>query len=117
MFHDLIVELLDCRVPKRLDAKVRSEGTFLLVRAGSRGQPPHRLNILNQTASVIYEMCDGKTSVGAIIKRLAQRYSGVPNDRIRQDVYQCLAGLVRRFVIAWTSDSRGTKDDKELCDQ
>jgi coenzyme PQQ biosynthesis protein PqqD len=54
---------------------------------------------LSSTAHEIVSRCDGKATTGEIIMSLASEFEG---ETIRQDVFECLAGLYRRKLLELT---------------
>ncbi|MER7000673.1 pyrroloquinoline quinone biosynthesis peptide chaperone PqqD [Streptomyces sp. NPDC000410] len=56
---------------------------------------PERVVILNDTAAAVLAHCDGATSLGRIVERLAQEYEGVS----AEDVSELLLRLAERRVV------------------
>lgn len=80
------------------EAKVRKDGQFLLVIRKEPG-PLRFVHILNRTAELIYNVCDGKTNVASIIEFMLQKYPKVSEKRIRGDVYKYLWQMERRGIL------------------
>ncbi|RDI62726.1 pyrroloquinoline quinone biosynthesis peptide chaperone PqqD [Nocardia pseudobrasiliensis] len=77
----------------RLRAGVR------LARDAARGDLallPEGVVVLNDTAAAVLALCDGSSSVGRIVERLAAEYDGVR----MTDVSELLERLARRRVVA-----------------
>ncbi|HLI78158.1 MAG TPA: PqqD family protein, partial [Acidobacteriaceae bacterium] len=49
---------------------------------------------LNETATAIWDLVDGKTSDTDLIKKLAQRYPGVALEQLAEDA----AGVIRKLI-------------------
>lgn len=56
---------------------------------------PEGVLVLNETAALVVEHCDGKTTVGAIAMRLAEEFDGVEP----QDIAELVSRLVARRVV------------------
>ncbi len=70
-----------------------------LTRDAARGDLallPEGVVVLNDTAAAVLALCDGRSSVGRIVERLAAEYDGVRT----ADVSELLERLARRRVVA-----------------
>jgi hypothetical protein len=64
----------------------------------------HLVLVLNETASQVWRLADGRTPVTDILGALADAYNAQPDD-LRQDVYSALADLQERgFLIDGSVD-------------
>jgi len=59
----------------------------------------HEVCILNGTAAVIFDLCDGQRSVADILVRLADTFDA-PHERLRADLHATLADLRARKLVA-----------------
>lgn len=64
-------------------------------RAGHVVLFPEGVLVLNETAAAVVALCDGRTSVAGIARRLAEEFDGVEAD----DVAELVARLVARRVV------------------
>jgi pyrroloquinoline quinone biosynthesis protein D len=64
-------------------------------RAGHVVLFPEGVLVLNETAAAVVALCDGRTSVEGIARRLAEEFDGVEAD----DVAELVARLVARRVV------------------
>ncbi len=85
----------DMTLPLRRDLPSRQTGDELLVRDPASGQ----VHFLNPTAAVIWQSCDGATSVQACAEALRARFA-VPNSvDLAQDVLRTVAAFERQGLI------------------
>ena len=57
------------------------------------------LVVLNEAARAIWEQCDGATSLGAVVDRLAARYRAL-HEGLRHDVWATCLHLVERGLLS-----------------
>ncbi|MEZ0069647.1 pyrroloquinoline quinone biosynthesis protein D [Streptacidiphilus sp. MAP12-20] len=57
---------------------------------------PEGVLVLNETASAVLALCDGRRTVAEIVSRLGERFGGVRTE----DVTELLARLAARRVVA-----------------
>ncbi len=62
---------------------------------------PHteRLQYLNPVGTSVYELCDGRHPLEAMIGRISGEFRDVPSDRVREDVDRFLDALLRMDYI------------------
>lgn len=53
-----------------------------------------KLKYINRTGADIYDLCDGKTNVGDIIRRFQEQYPEVTTKRIEEDIRGYLEDLI-----------------------
>ncbi|GAA3627699.1 hypothetical protein GCM10022223_51250 [Kineosporia mesophila] len=63
-------------------------------------QLPETVVVLNPTGAAVLGLCDGRTTVGAIVDELATRYRDVPGDEVRL----FLKSLVARRCVEMADD-------------
>ncbi|MDK2954458.1 MAG: hypothetical protein PWQ27_1841 [Kosmotoga sp.] len=71
----------------------------------SRRHPETQQLQLNDTARFIAELCNGKNSVGRIVKKILEEYQGATRDRVVQDVINILHSLWRLGLIEWKKEN------------
>jgi coenzyme PQQ biosynthesis protein PqqD len=60
---------------------------------------PERGLVLNETASMIVERCDGARTVQQIIDELAQKFTGATREQLTQEVVAFLQQLYDRTLL------------------
>jgi len=61
-----------------------------------------KLHELNQSASYIWQLCDGHTPVSEIVSAMARAYDRLPTD-VERDVTNALQQLEALRLIEWSS--------------
>jgi hypothetical protein len=57
------------------------------------------INMLNETASRVYEQCDGTHTVYAIAESLAVTFPDQPMESLLVDVKEVIGGFIRKGVV------------------
>jgi hypothetical protein len=63
-----------------------------------RHDPDTKLNILNDSATAIWELCDGKHTVKSILLKLKNLYNGEPLE-IEAQALQCIDELINKKML------------------
>ena len=88
----------DLRPRQTADLHARPLGDELLIYAPAQGT----VHILNATARVIWEACDGSQTPAAMTRRLIHSFTRAPDHTPGQDVMDTLHELHRLRLIDWT---------------
>lgn len=88
--HEYVYKTILSRVPKKMNCKYRKDGDHYLAIDYSYGG---LLIALNQTASDVFEHCDGKNTISDILNISFEKYSDVDQEVIRYDVAKCIRDL------------------------
>jgi len=92
--YEIILKSILNKVPIRVPTKTRMDGRFFLSYSHRKG-----IIILNFTAGMIYELCDGHKDVGEIICEMQNMYPRVENQKIVDDIVKCICELERKDLI------------------
>ena len=87
----------DLRPRQTTDLHARPLGDELLIYAPAQGT----VHILNATARVIWEACDGSQTPAAMTQQLTRRFAPAPDQTPVQDVMDTLHELRRLRLIDW----------------
>lgn len=94
-FSDGLFDSGEALLPKRRDLVQRMAGREALVRDPATGM----VHFLSPTAALIWESCDGATSLSACEKRLRDSFD-VPKDAdLVQDIRQTLADFAKKGLL------------------
>ena len=85
----------DALLPKRLDLPGRPVSTDLMLRDPETG----RVHFLNSTAAVVWNCCDGDTSVHECEQRLRDAFTIPPSVDLLADIRAAVADLNRRGLL------------------
>lgn len=96
-FPAYVWETVNQRVPRREKANYREDGDFIIA---------YNINVvgrtfiaLNKTAGLIYQLCDGKHTLGDIVQALRQKYPDISLEQLTYDTHQCIRSLeLKRLV-------------------
>ncbi len=61
--------------------------------------------VINRTAHMILELCDGKTSIEEIIDKMKEAFPLVESRQIQKDVYSTLEKFSRLLVVEWIGEN------------
>jgi len=61
--------------------------------------------VINRTAHMILEFCDGKTSIEEIIDKMKEAFPLVESRQIQKDVYSTLEKFSRLLVVEWIGEN------------
>lgn len=70
-------------------------------------------HVLNKTAAIIWEMCDGQLDVDEIATRLSDRFA-VAFDEVRADTRELIDKLVRAGVLYPSRETSRKKESQSL---
>lgn len=90
-------EVLNTRIPRKLEVNCREEGDFLLVL--TLGYVGSGIVALNDTAARIYRLCDGKNTIGDIIRQMKESYPDAAEDDLTSDVHQSIRDLEMKRLL------------------
>jgi pyrroloquinoline quinone biosynthesis protein D len=76
----------------------KKDGRYLLL-------SPERGLVLNETASLVVQLCDGTRSGAALIEECVRKYGGASPERIEREVRALLAQLVARGLVVGYSEA------------
>ncbi len=82
-------------LPRRRDLSHRTVGQEILVRDPATG----KVHFLNGTAALIWECCDGATTLEDCVSRLRQAYSVPADADLAADVRETLSGFRERGLV------------------
>lgn len=98
-----IIPLIRQEVPQKNDFKFRQDNDGVLV---VMNKELRCLDYLNPTASIIYRMCNGKTSLGEIIDYFSQTYPEHDKQQIALDIIMCVRNLQGRLLLKRCSNQQ-----------
>lgn len=58
-----------------------------------------RRHILNSTGRAVYELLDGRRTVGEVIGEFERRFSDTPIERLQKDIVMLLRSMERKGII------------------
>jgi hypothetical protein len=89
------LESLETMLPCRRELPERIVGQEILVRDPDTGQ----VHFLNPTAGLVWQSCDGKTSLGECVRLLRAKFDVPEEADIAADVSEIVADFAQRGIL------------------
>jgi hypothetical protein len=90
----------------RPDLRLEDLGNELLV----YDELHRQYHLLNSTARLVWQLCDGTRGLAEIAAEVAEHYPTIPDERIRADVETTLAAFGDKELIVWVTATAGDQD-------
>ncbi len=74
---------------KKAGFEVHDMGTEMVVHDTVR----KKVHILNKAAFMIWESCDGKTTIGHLLSQMSSIFKDIPEDAVKTDIETALQNL------------------------